>query len=56
MASGLLLHMNSRMEKLMNWEIAVAMAAPAVPRPSTKMKIGSSTMLIRPPVLLPIMP
>ena len=55
-ASGRVLLISSRITKLTHWEIAVAMAAPAVPRPRPKMKIGSRAMFSRPPVVMPTMP
>ncbi|OPZ40542.1 MAG: hypothetical protein BWY99_00638 [Synergistetes bacterium ADurb.BinA166] len=47
--------MNQEMSipKLTHWLMAVAIAAPAMPRSSTKMNIGSSTRLSRPPVVSP---
>ena len=49
------LHMHTRMQKLMNWDIPVARAAPAVPMPRVKMKMGSNPMLISPPAVIPNM-
>ena len=42
-----------RIMKLMNWLRAVAMAAPAVPNPNTKMNNGSKAMFSTPPVVMP---
>ena len=47
--------MDSRMPKLMVWLRAVAMPAPAVPRPSPNMNSGSRAMFSSPPVTRPIM-
>ena len=38
----------------MTFPIVVAMAAPAVPWPSTEIKIGSSSMFAMVPIMLPI--
>ena len=53
--SSLELHINSRIQKLINWESPVARAAPAVPMSSPKIKIGSKTMFNTPPVVIPTM-
>ena len=52
-ASARRLVISSRMTKLTSCEIAVAMAAPAVPSPRPKISSGSSRMLSRPPVVMP---
>ena len=44
------------MQKLQNWLSMVANPAPAVPISKTKMKMGSSTMLISAPAMMPNMP
>ena len=51
----LLLHWASRMQKLMNWESPVAMAAPEVPRFRPNMNRGSRAMFRIPPAVMPIM-
>ena len=56
MAPARRLVMTSRMQKLTTWEMAVAMAAPAVPRFSPKISSGSSTMFSTPPLAMPIIP
>ena len=43
----------SRMQKLTNWLMTVAIAAPAMPIPNTKMNSGSSAMLRMPPAAMP---
>ena len=40
----------------MNWQSAVAQAAPAIPQLKTKMKIGQIAILRIPPTPNPIMP
>ena len=42
-------------QKLMNWLMMVARAAPPMPMWNTKIKMGSSTMLITAPEAIPIM-
>lgn len=49
------LHWARRMQKLINWDRPVAMAAPEVPRPRPKIKMGSRAMLRMPPVVIPTM-
>ena len=46
----------SRMMKLTVWLSAVAIAAPAVPNPSPKIKMGSRIIFRIPPVPIPSMP
>ena len=43
------------MEKLTIWLSTVAMAAPAVSSPKTKMKRGSSRIFSTPPAVMPTM-
>ena len=49
------LHWARRMQKLINWDRPVAMAAPEVPIPRPKMKMGSRAMLRIPPAVIPTM-
>ena len=44
---------DARIVKLTHWLSSVAAAAPEIPRPKVKMKIGSSTMFSSPPVTRP---
>ena len=46
--------MSSR-QKLMNWLMMVAQAAPATPMSNTKIKRGSSPMLSTAPLVMPTM-
>lgn len=43
----------SRMQKLTNWLMTVAIAAPAMPMWKTKINSGSSAMLRMPPAAMP---
>jgi len=49
------LHWQSRMQKLVNWDRPVAIAAPAVPRSRPKIKIGSRKIFKIPPDAMPNM-
>ena len=49
-------NIDKSMKKEMNWLNAVAIAAPAVPKPKTKMNSGSRAMFKIPPVVMPTMP
>ena len=45
----------NKIPKLMHWLIAVASAAPEIPRSRPKIKIGSKIIFKIPPVVIPIM-
>ena len=47
-------YIREALQKLINWESPVASAAPAVPIPSVKMKIGSRMIFISAPTTCPI--
>ena len=47
--------MASSRAKLRNWQNTVAMAAPAMPQPATKMSSGASAMLSSAPLTIPTM-
>ena len=49
------LHIKSRMQKLITCDRAVANAAPEVPSPRLKIKIGSRIIFRIPPVVIPTM-
>ena len=50
---SLVLHMKSKIRKDTSCEMAVAMAAPAVPRPNPKINRGSRKIFRIPPVDMP---
>ena len=55
MHSFFVLHIKSRMQKLITCDRAVANAAPEVPSPRLKIKIGSRIIFRIPPVVIPTM-
>ena len=56
MASACVLHITSRMAKLVSCEIAVAIDAPAMPMSNTKISSGSRSIFSTPPEIMPTMP
>lgn len=55
MHSFFVLHIKNRIQKLIIWDNAVASAAPEVPSPRPKIKMGSRKIFKIPPVVIPIM-
>ena len=49
------LHIKNRIQKLIIWDNAVASAAPEVPSPRPKIKMGSRIIFRIPPVVIPTM-